>query len=735
MARTSDEISLDIRSRLAVIDPDLSAEPVTVERKIIDTVADVVAESDVDAFVLDYAFDVSTKVGEDLDRFCAMFGFGRQGGRRATGTVTFGRDSVATADIYIPIGSQVTKPATTVSPSVVYATTASGTLFSGTTSVDIPVEAIESGVSGNAAGGTITLLGDSDASGISSVINSAPTTGGTEAETDDELRIRFLNMIFRNISGTVDQYKALAISSRFASKARVVGAMSRFSEFLQILIGTTKLSGAQTLPTSSTPGSVTVVSTTGLPSSGAVLVGNSLDTASLVVYGSKDATHLLTAYSDGSVHADQETVTFAAQSQIPNAKIIQTYDFYLTDGAPSSETFYSPTGDFVFKTAFLNGAYRSAVASRAAVCHTSGSQTLPLASILVDSTTGFAAAGTINIGNGTTLNTVTYTSKDATHFLGCTGGTGTIASGTVVYQGTLVDQQAALLEQTFTSSASRNDPANNVYNATDIFVAGSDVQEATESLAIPTSNLVVTAGSGTQFDQDRFYRKGTSTRPTIGNTVIPLLWQPVWSLPATITVGATTYVLGTDYWQLTDSTGYHDSRRSRDGIEWKAASLPAVGSEFVITYDFDRLPITLNELEDAYKQTTADVLVHSAKHRYFRVNLALIVTAGQSPDDVQTLVSDALTDFLEAQDFGVILQMSDILDTAANVTGVDAVRLADTTDDPVNYAVQEVDGSGNLIQTFVDGTGRPLDVPLNDDELPVLQLLDVTLRAQNTWRF
>jgi hypothetical protein len=57
-----------------------------------------------------------------------------------------------------------------------------------------------------------------------------------------------------------------------------------------------------------------------------------------------------------------------------------------------------------------------------------GSYTLPTASIGVASTTGFADAGRVRIGG----QIVAYTSKDLTHLLGCTGGTGTIANGAMV---------------------------------------------------------------------------------------------------------------------------------------------------------------------------------------------------------------------------------------------------------------------------------------------------------------
>jgi hypothetical protein len=89
MARSAAEISRAIRAQLQILDPDISTESLTPERKIIDTVSEVVAEAEVDTYVLDYQYNVDAKVGVDLDKFVALFGFARQGGKRATGTVTF----------------------------------------------------------------------------------------------------------------------------------------------------------------------------------------------------------------------------------------------------------------------------------------------------------------------------------------------------------------------------------------------------------------------------------------------------------------------------------------------------------------------------------------------------------------------------------------------------------------------------------------------------------------------
>lgn len=62
---------------------------------------------------------------------------------------------------------------------------------------------------------------------------------------------------------------------------------------------------------------------------------------------------------------------------------------------------------------------------------TTGSQTLPLATINVTSTTGAANSGRIYI-NG---QAISYTGKTGATFTGCTGGTGTVTAGTAVNQG------------------------------------------------------------------------------------------------------------------------------------------------------------------------------------------------------------------------------------------------------------------------------------------------------------
>lgn len=409
MARTSEEISKNIRAKLKMIDPDISTEPLTPERKIIDTVAETIAESEVDNLVLNYQMDIDTKIGADLDKFVALFGFARQGGRKAVGSVTFSRANPADRDIVIPVGTQVIRPASSIAPVVIFQTTATVVMFVGTTSVEAPIECTLVGEVGNLPAGTIIGLGTQGVGDITGVRNENATSGGSVAETDAELRVRFKNTIFRNITGTQDQYLALAISSKFSKKANVIGPQSRFIEYLQV---------ANNKP------------------------------------------------SDGLT---------GAISLIPYSKYTYPLDYYLTDGEIANETFYSPNGaQYTFNA------------------------TVP-PSFQVDDTTNLPL------------------------------------------------DKVVLLEHTYCSINSRNDPPNGIANFVDVYVSGQNIVSAIETCLFPGTNNTILAGAGSSYAQAGFRRYEDNSLPVAGNRIQELLWQPAVGLPTTITIDGNIYSLGTHY--------------------------------------------------------------------------------------------------------------------------------------------------------------------------------------------
>ena len=83
---------------------------------------------------------------------------------------------------------------------------------------------------------------------------------------------------------------------------------------------------------------------------------------------------------------------------------------------------------------------------------------LPSGTITVSSTNGFANSGSIsfysyNGSNVFTLQTVSYTSKSSTQFLGCTGGTGTLFNYSTYPQNTVITQTSNSSANQFTWTA------------------------------------------------------------------------------------------------------------------------------------------------------------------------------------------------------------------------------------------------------------------------------------------
>jgi uncharacterized phage protein gp47/JayE len=129
-----------------------------------------------------------------------------------TGTFTSGTVVTQGTTTVIPVGTIVA--ASTVDPDaeVPRFTTLNtvATPVGASGYVDIDVRATDSGLNGNVATGGITLLEtvDPQLTGIQAVSNIRPTTGGSDPETDDELRERILAEAALPVgSGTVQDYK------------------------------------------------------------------------------------------------------------------------------------------------------------------------------------------------------------------------------------------------------------------------------------------------------------------------------------------------------------------------------------------------------------------------------------------------------------------------------------------------------------------------------------------------
>ncbi|MCD8198387.1 MAG: baseplate J/gp47 family protein [Lachnospiraceae bacterium] len=105
----------------------------------------------------------------------------------ATGTVTVTGDP----GIEIPEGFEFAVPASGGVAAVLFATTEDATIdYTGT--VEIPIQAVEAGTSGNVAADTIIIMATEELENIEKVTNDEATSGGTVEEDDDDLRDRIM---------------------------------------------------------------------------------------------------------------------------------------------------------------------------------------------------------------------------------------------------------------------------------------------------------------------------------------------------------------------------------------------------------------------------------------------------------------------------------------------------------------------------------------------------------------
>lgn len=115
---------------------------------------------------------------------------GRLPGTLATGFIAFARSFSLPIDVLIPTGSIVSQPNENA-VAVYFETIEDATLKAGEMSVEAPARAMVAGIGGNAPANTITGR-VSTPSGIQFVSNPLPFIGGTDAESDEDLKKRYI---------------------------------------------------------------------------------------------------------------------------------------------------------------------------------------------------------------------------------------------------------------------------------------------------------------------------------------------------------------------------------------------------------------------------------------------------------------------------------------------------------------------------------------------------------------
>ena len=228
MASQSD-VSGQIISALQVTAPDLDTSTGSVVRKMIDAFSSAVADASVDTHLLTYQYDIYSHTGADLDAFVQLFGMSRFPAIAATGTVTFTRPT-ATDVVAAPVGTQVADDG----GDVIVQTLVPAIFSVGVAVVTVPVQATLPGPEGNAGANTLTQL-LTPVSEVTQVTNLTALTGGANQETDSQLQTRWVNTVFKSMSGTEQMFIGIALNNPSCRAANVVGPSTRHIEQVQIV--------------------------------------------------------------------------------------------------------------------------------------------------------------------------------------------------------------------------------------------------------------------------------------------------------------------------------------------------------------------------------------------------------------------------------------------------------------------------------------------------------------------
>ena len=134
----------------------------------------------------------------------------------------------------------------------------------------------------------------------------------------------------------------------------------------------------------------------------------------------------------------------------------------------------------------------------------------------------------------------------------------------------------------------------------------------------------------------------------------------------------------------------------------------------------------MNAILREEKQLGTDPLVHTTRYRYLKINIVIVIEKGYGTTLVTSLIEQRLAEWLNGFSFGAYIQFSDIENEVHSVSGVDQVRIAQSTDDATHYKVQPVVNG-------VAGSAYTTNFQLFDDELPSLASVTIYRRAGNSF--
>lgn len=282
----------------------------------------------------------------------------------------------------------------------------------------------------------------------------------------------------------------------------------------------------------------------------------------------------------------------------------------------------------------------------------------------------------------------------------------------------------------------------------EVFIDGQRGQTVSDLQFIDFNKIVTAQNRGN-------WRHDDGTLPTINNLYIPLSYQPVMrSFNGMVNVGADIILQEGKQFRMLYDSGYANrdgSPRAMDAIELmgtysgdKNSFVPA-GTNISLTNEtplnvpfvYDAVPGEVQKLVGKQSVATVNALVHEVRRKRYGVYLTLMFSV-YTREAIMSAVEKAVIDWANKLPFGQTIQFSDIETVAANVAGVDNVRIA-TQADAAGAVAQ---GSGSfgafgLVEYQRDGTTQKAqyvkDFRQKSNECFYIQYVSFYARTQQGW--
>lgn len=298
------------------------------------------------------------------------------------------------------------------------------------------------------------------------------------------------------------------------------------------------------------------------------------------------------------------------------------------------------------------------------------------------------------------------------------------------------------LDFEYVPQASRNDPGNTrwsqggVNNRVDVWCNGSMPTVATQAVVFEnTTTFNNTTGSpyNTSLYSTSASASGT---PAVGSIFIPLIYGPITSLPATLSIGGTVYNLGTDYWVVARNDCFGGAPGSIRGIAWTTtpSRIPVNGTAFSVQYNYNGVAYAVADAIQQWRLVGTDAWVHAGRQIPINFNLAVVYDRAFTPASVNTNINTALSTLCGGLGFDNRLSVSAVLNAVSSVPGVKNVRFLTSTDSSTAYAMQQMSlwTTGQVVATYASG-GRAQDIAFGDDQYPVFYGANLVQRAPNSF--